>query len=98
MYVFACMYERDTKFWYDKLMSDIKKLDTLYVVMLPPLEEVVKRIKKRGDDIQDENSIVKVWNAFNVITKLSVIVSFRQLASLKESRVNVPPTHTGISK
>ena len=69
MYVFACMYERDTKFWYDKLMSDIKKLDTLYVVMLPPLEEVVKRIKKRGDDIQDENSIVKVWNAFNVITK-----------------------------
>ncbi len=69
MYVFSCMYERDTKFWHDKLMSDIKKLDTLYVVMIPPLEEVVKRIKKRGDNIQDENSIVNVWNEFNRITK-----------------------------
>ena len=69
MYVFSCMYERDARFWYNKLMSDIKRLDTLYVVMLPPIEEVVKRIKKRGDDIQDENSIVKVWNSFNSITK-----------------------------
>jgi thymidylate kinase len=69
MYVFSIMYERDSKFWYNKLMSDIKKLDTLYVVMLPPLEEVVKRIKKRGDNIQDENSIVNVWNSFNEITK-----------------------------
>jgi thymidylate kinase len=69
MYVFSIMYKRDSKFWYSKLMSDIKKLDTLYVVMLPPLEEVVKRIKKRGDTIQDENSIVNVWNTFSEITK-----------------------------
>ena len=69
MYVFSIMYKRDSKFWYKKLMSDIKKLDTLYVVMLPPLAEVVKRIKKRGDNIQDENSIVNVWYGFNGITK-----------------------------
>jgi len=69
MYVFSCMYKRDTKFWYNKLMSDIKKLDTLYVVMLPPLVEVVKRINKRGDNLHDENSIVEVWNSFDKITK-----------------------------
>jgi len=69
MYVFACMYNRDTKFWYNKLMTDIKKLDTLYVIMMPPLEEVIKRLKKRGDSIHDENSIVDVWNSFNKTSK-----------------------------
>jgi len=64
MYVFSCMYNRDQKFWYQKLMEDLKSLDTLYVLLMPPKEEVVKRIKKRGDNIQDENSIVKVWDAF----------------------------------
>ena len=64
MYVFACMYNRDQKFWYNKLMQDLKNLDTLYVLMMPPKEEVVKRIKKRGDNIQDEYSIVNVWDSF----------------------------------
>jgi len=64
MYVFACMYDRDQKFWYNKLMQDLKNLDTLYVLMMPPKEEVVKRIKKRGDNIQDEDSIVEVWDSF----------------------------------
>ena len=71
MYVFACMYKREKSFWLDKLFKDLKKLDTLYVVMLPPLEEVIKRIKKRGDNIHDENSIVGVWNSFNeIVTSL----------------------------
>jgi thymidylate kinase len=65
MYVFACMYDRDQSFWYDKFLEDLKKLDTLYVLLMPPKEELVKRIKKRGDNIQDENTIVDVWNSFN---------------------------------
>ena len=65
MYVFASMYNRDKDFWYDKLIEDIKRLDTLYVLLLPPKEEVVRRIKKRGDNIQDENTIVEVWDEFN---------------------------------
>ena len=67
MFVFSRMYDRDSKFWFEKLMSDLKRLDTLYVLLLPPKETVVERIKKRGDNIQDENSIIDVWNAFDLI-------------------------------
>ena len=93
MYVFACMYNRDQKFWYNKLMQDLKNLDTLYVLMMPPKEEVIKRIKKRGDNIQDENSIVNVWDAFynevvlpfgKDIPNLLVINSVDKMQSVKE--------------
>ena len=67
MFVFSRMYDRDSKFWFEKLMSDLKRLDTLYVLLLPPKETVVERIKKRGDNIQDENSIIDVWNAFDLM-------------------------------
>ena len=67
MFVFSRMYDRDSKFWFEKLMSDLKRLDTLYVLLLPPKEVVVERIKKRGDNIQDENSIIDVWNTFDLI-------------------------------
>lgn len=93
MYVFACMYNRDKNFWYNKLMKDLKSLDTLYVLMMPSKEVLIKRIKKRGDNIQDENSIINVWDSFynevvipfgRDIPNLLIIDSVDKMQSVKE--------------
>ena len=71
MYVYAKMYEReDASLWFDKILDDIKRLDTLYVILLPTEETVLRRLKKRGDEFQDENSILKVRSYFNNIAKM----------------------------
>lgn len=71
MYVYAKMYEReDSSLWFEKILDDIKRLDTLYVILLPSEETVLRRLKKRGDEFQDENSILKVRSYFNNIAKI----------------------------
>ena len=71
MYIYAKMYEReDAPLWFDKILDDIKRLDTLYIILLPTEETVVRRLKKRGDEFQDENSILKVRNYFQNIAKI----------------------------
>jgi len=71
MYVYAKMYEReDSSLWFDKILDDIKRLDTLYIILLPSEETVVRRLKKRGDEFQDENSILNVRSYFQNIAKM----------------------------
>ena len=71
MYVYAKLYERkDSSFWFDKILDDIKRLDTLYIVLLPTEETILKRLQKRGDEFQDESSILKVRNLFYNLVKL----------------------------
>ena len=71
MYVYSKLYERDnTSFWFDKIIDDIKQLNTLYIILLPTEETILKRLQKRGDDFQDEESIIKVRNHFFNLTKV----------------------------
>tara|TARA_B100000212_G_scaffold181225_1_gene136431 strand:+ start:3644 stop:4423 length:780 start_codon:yes stop_codon:yes gene_type:complete len=70
MYVYSKLYERnDSSFWFDKILDDIKKLDTLYIVLLPTEDIVLERLEKRGDEFQDKESIVKVRNLFYNLVK-----------------------------
>ena len=70
MFVYSKIYSRpDTSFWFDKIYDDIKRLDTLYVVLLPSEESIIKRIEKRGDEFQDKESIINVRNHFNNLAK-----------------------------
>tara|TARA_B100001989_G_C24542263_1_gene468352 strand:- start:1358 stop:2251 length:894 start_codon:yes stop_codon:yes gene_type:complete len=70
MFVYSKIYSRpNTSFWFDKIYDDLKRLDTLYVVLLPSEESIVKRIEKRGDEFQDKESIINVRNHFNNLAK-----------------------------
>tara|TARA_B100000242_G_scaffold239554_1_gene179519 strand:+ start:1297 stop:2064 length:768 start_codon:yes stop_codon:yes gene_type:complete len=69
--VYSKLYERDnTSFWFDKIIDDIKQLNTLYVILLPTEDTILKRLQKRGDNFQDEESIIKVRNHFFNLAKV----------------------------
>ncbi len=70
MYVYSKLYERDdSSFWFDKILDDIKRLDTLYIVLLPSNSTILERLKKRGDEFQDEESIISVKRLFYNLVK-----------------------------
>lgn len=70
MYVYSKLYERDdSSFWFDKILDDIKRLDTLYIVLLPSNSTILERLKKRGDEFQDEESIIDVKRLFYNLVK-----------------------------
>ena len=70
MYVYSKLYERDdSSFWFDKILDDIKRLDTLYIVLLPSNSTVLERLRERGDEFQDEESIINVKRLFYNLVK-----------------------------
>lgn len=70
MYVYSKLYEKeDSSLWFDKILDDLKRLDTLYVVLLPKEETIISRLKDRGDEFQDEESILKVRSLFFNLVK-----------------------------
>ena len=70
MYVYSKLYERDnSSFWFDKILDDIKRLDTLYIVLLPSNFTILERLRKRGDEFQDEESIISVKRLFYNLVK-----------------------------
>ena len=71
MFVYAKMYEReDASLWFDKILDDLKRLDTLYILLLPSEETILNRLKVRGDEFQDKESILKVRSYFKNIAKM----------------------------
>ena len=73
MYVHSVFYDRDDKhFWFKKVMEELKRLDTLYVVLLPKIETILERLEKRGDDFQDKESIQKLYDVFYKTAKFGL--------------------------
>ena len=73
MFAYSIMYDREDKdFWKEKLHSELKRLETLYVVMIPSEEVLIKRINKRGDDHQDAESIKLLRKYFYNVAKFSL--------------------------
>jgi thymidylate kinase len=71
MFVYAKMYEReDASLWFDKILDDLKRLDTLYILLLPSESTILDRLEKRGDEFQDKDSILKVRSYFRNIAKM----------------------------
>jgi hypothetical protein len=88
MFVFAKMYDReDSEYWKTKLFNELKRLDTVYVVMIPSEDILVKRLEKRGDDYQDTESIKLLRKYFYNITKLS-LCSLPNVLFLEDVGVN----------
>ena len=71
MFVYAKMYEReDASLWFDKILDDLKRLDTLYILLLPSENTILNRLEIRGDEFQDNDSILKVRSYFRNIAKM----------------------------
>jgi len=70
MFVYAKMYNRDTSVWFDKILNDLKRLDTLNIVLLPSEEVILQRLSERGDEFQDTTSIIEVRNYFRNLVKI----------------------------
>ena len=71
MFVYAKMYEReDASLWFDKILDDLKRLDTLYILLLPSENTILNRLETRGDEFQDNDSILKVRSYFRNIAKM----------------------------
>jgi thymidylate kinase len=70
MFVYAKMYNRDSSIWFDKILDDLKRLDTLNIVLLPPEDVILQRLAERGDEFQDKESILKVREYFRNLVKL----------------------------
>ena len=71
MFVYAKMYEReDASLWFDKILDDLKRLDTLYILLLPTEKTILGRLETRGDEFQDKDSILKVRSYFRNIAKM----------------------------
>ena len=66
MYVHSVFYNRDDKHhWFGKVMEELKRLDTLYVVLLPKIETILERLSKRGDEFQNEETVQRLYKIFN---------------------------------
>ena len=84
MFVYAKMYKReDASLWFDKILDDLKRLDTLYILLLPSEQIVLDRLKVRGDEFQDQESILKVRNYFRNLAKMG-FGSFPNVLVLEE--------------
>lgn len=65
MKAYSELYEReDSSFWDNLFWKDIKRNNTLYVVLLPDLKVIKQRLNERGDEFQDEKSIIKLYEIF----------------------------------
>ena len=70
MYVYSRLYGRkNSEVWLEKIYDDLKKLDTLYVILLPPEDVLIKRLLIRGDDFQNETSIYEVMRLFEEVAQ-----------------------------
>lgn len=73
MFVYSIMHDRgDQDFWKAKLYDELKRLETLYVVMIPSEDVLTRRLEKRGDSFQNAESIKLLRKFFYNITKFSL--------------------------
>lgn len=67
MLCYSRLYDRgeDMEAHYRRMLSqELSDLNNFYIVMMLPLEENLRRLRKTGDEFQDEESLRKLYNIF----------------------------------
>lgn len=64
MLIYAKMYGRNTSYHAKGLWSELTNLNNRIVLLMPPEETILRRYHNRGDEIQDENSLVRLIGLF----------------------------------
>jgi len=65
MLIYARLYNRNTFVEVERLNAEIKNLNNRYIILIPPWDEVERRYKERGDEIQTITSLKKVYRLFD---------------------------------
>jgi len=78
---------RDRDVWFNRIVDDLKRLDTLYVVLLPHEDIILERLDQRGDEFQDASSIIKVRDLFSNLMRCR-FGSFPNVLCLEETDLN----------
>lgn len=72
MLCYAIMYGRDVEHWRNLLNEEINDLNNAIVVLMPDISVIKERLASRGDEFQNVDSIVKLYDIFeNEVTKIS---------------------------
>ncbi len=64
MLCYAVMYNRDVTHWRGLLQEEFNDLNHVVVIMMPPVDVIKERLAIRGDEFQDQETIVKLYDIF----------------------------------
>lgn len=64
MLCYARMYGRDVSTWRRLLDAELHSLNNTIVAVMPPLDVIQERLRTRGDDFQNTESIIKLYKIF----------------------------------
>lgn len=64
MLVHAKFYNRDMFVEVERFNKELKDLNNVYVILLPPWNEIGRRFNERGDEIQNLASLKKLYDLF----------------------------------
>ena len=64
MLCYAELYGRDTRIWHKRLRDRLNKLNDRMIVILPTIDAIFERYRWRGDEAQDESSLIKLHSIF----------------------------------
>jgi len=91
MLCYARLYDREEANHRTGLKRELHNLNNRVIVILPPLETLQKRLKVRGDDFQDKQSIIKLWKIFSeeasLIQDYSNVLVIRSLLDPEETAI-----------
>ena len=86
MLCYARLYNRDVEVHRARLNEELCDANNYFVVLMPPLDVVLTRLRSRGDEFQDEKSIVSLYEIFAEET--SKVAHLPNVLLVKE---NMPP-------
>lgn len=69
MLVHAKFYNRNIFVEVERFNKELKDLNNVYVILLPPWDEIGKRFNERGDEIQNLSSLRKIYDLFTEASK-----------------------------
>lgn len=64
MLCYAVMYNRDIEHWRALLKEEISDLNNAVVILMPTIDIIKARLQERGDEFQDQVTIVKLYDIF----------------------------------
>jgi len=91
MAIYAEMYERsDSHLWWEKVYEKLGNLNHRYVLLLPEQQLLLERYARRGDEVQNEKSLIDLHQRFTeAVSKLSKFPTCIVVNITKENQSDV---------
>ena len=86
MLCYAILYDRDVKKWRKNFLRELSNLNNRVVVLLPSFITIAQRYQKRGDEIQNLQSLKKLYKIFSEEAE-----NIKELPTVKVITGNCPP-------